>query len=66
MECKTNPGGRVGPGASEDFFRHIELVQKPYLCNSIFLLVQKIPRYTGHIGLYQLEVIRTIKSKLVF
>ena len=50
MECKTNPGGRVGPGASEDFFMHIELVQKPYLCNSIFLLVQKFPRYTGHIG----------------
>ena len=51
MECNTNPGGRVGPGASEEFFRQIELVQKqPYLCNPIFLLVQKFPRYTGHIG----------------
>ena len=47
----TNPGGRAGPGASEDLFKDIQPFQKQlYLCNSIFLLVQKFSIDTGHIG----------------
>ena len=68
MEYETNPGSKAGPGASETIFSKRDSSQKhSYICVAQFsILVQQFTINTGHIGMYQLEVIRTSKSKLVF
>ena len=68
VEEAINPGGREGPGASEDIFHANPTVRYKsilVLCDSIFLFGPEVAhKYWTH-WFYQLDVIRTIKSKLV-
>ena len=61
MEYETNPGSKAGPGASETNFTEGDSVQMHYnFCVAQFsILVQQFTINTGHIGMYQSEVIRT-------
>ena len=48
----ADPGGRAGPGASEDIFKACTTIQKQSMFRVILFsfLVQKFSMNTGHIG----------------
>ena len=64
----ADPGGRAGPGASEDLFKAFTTSSKAIyvLYNSIFLFGPEVFHEHWTHWFCQLEVITTIKSKLVF
>ena len=65
VECETNPGSRAGPGASEFLANTIDFKSISISVNQCSFLVQKFTNTLDSL-VVPIEVIRTIKSKLVF